>query len=148
MQQNISEIKVSYTSKVKFSDMKSITCSMDAVKLLRSIWSEDILEYKEEFYILLLARANKVRGYHKVSEGGSSGTLVDPKMIFSVALKSNSCAVILAHNHLSGNTKPSQSDLDLTQKLKEGGKLLEISVLDHIILTVGEYYSFADEGEI
>lgn len=119
---------------------------MDAVNLLKSIWSEDILEYKEEFYILLLTRANKVRGYHKVSEGGSSGTLVDPKMIFSVALKSNSCAVILAHNHPSGNTRPSQSDLDLTQKLKEGGKLLEISVLDHIIITSDDYYSFADEG--
>lgn len=146
MNPNISEIKVRYSSKVKHNELKSITCSMDVVEILRSFWNKDILEYKEEFYVLILSRANKVRGYHKISEGGASATLVDPKMIFSVALKCNACAVILAHNHPSGNTKPSQSDIDLTKKIKEGGKILEISVLDHIILTSENYYSFADEG--
>lgn len=148
MQQNISEIKVSYSSKVKYKELKTITCSKDVVEILRGFWSKDILEYKEEFYVLILSRSNKVRGYHKISEGGASATLVDPKMIFSVALKCNACAVILAHNHPSGNTKPSQSDFDLTKKIKEGGKILEISVLDHIILTNESYYSFADEGEL
>ena len=148
MQQNICEIKVSYSSKVKYKELKTISCSMDVVEILRSFWSKDILEYKEEFYVLILSRSNKVRGYHKISEGGASATLVDPKMIFSVALKCNACAVILAHNHPSGNTKPSQSDIELTRKIKEGGKILEISVLDHIILTAESYYSFADEGEM
>jgi DNA repair protein RadC len=148
MQQNINEIKVSYTTKLKYQELKSITTSFDAIKMLRSFWNKDILEYKEEFYVLLLNRSNKVIGYHKISEGGSSSTQVDPKMIFSVALKCNACAVILAHNHPSGNIKPSQSDIDLTQKLKDGGKLLEVSVLDHIIVTAEDYYSFADEGKM
>jgi len=86
MNQNISEIKVTYSSKIKFCDMKSISSSSDAEKILRSIWP-DTMEYKEEFYILLLTRANKVRGFYKVSESGVSGTHVYPKIVFSLALK-------------------------------------------------------------
>lgn len=126
--------------------MTPIKCSKDAETLLRSIWNMDTIELKEEFCILLLSRVNKVKGYYKVSEGGVSGTVVDPKIVFSVALKCSACAIILAHNHPSGNTTPSVQDLDLTKKLVAGGKLLEISVLDHLILTTEEYYSFADEG--
>ena len=126
--------------------MTPIKCSKDAETLLRSIWNMDTIELKEEFCILLLSRANKVKGYYKVSEGGVSGTVVDPKIIFSVALKCSACAIVLAHNHPSGNTTPSMQDLELTKKLVAGGKLLEISVLDHLILTTEEYYSFADEG--
>ena len=152
MQQNVftsvlSEIKVTYTSKVKYSDMKSIATSRDAEEIFRSIWS-DGMQFREEFYMLLLNRANKVTGWYRVSEGGTSGTVVDPKIIFSVALKCNASGIILAHNHPSGNTKPSQQDIDLTKKLVAGGKLLEISVLDHLIVTSEKYMSFADEGMI
>jgi DNA repair protein RadC len=101
---------------------------------------------REEFYILLLNRANRIYGYYLLSQGGTSGTVVDPKLIFSIALKCNAHGIILAHNHPSGNTKPSEADIQITKKVKEGGKLLEIDVLDHIILTSDSYLSFADEG--
>lgn len=150
MQQNLfntrlSEIRVSYKSKVKYSEMRKINDSKEAEEILRSIWSDN-LELREEFYMLLLNRANKVLGYFRVSEGGTSGTIVDPKIVFSVALKGHASSIIIAHNHPSGNTKPSDSDLRLTKNLVDGGKLLEISVLDHLILTSETYFSFSDEG--
>jgi len=105
----------------------------------------------EEFKILLLNRANRVIGCYEVSSGGTCGTVADPKVIFAVALKCCATSIILAHNHPSGNLKPSQADILLSQKLKAGGRLLEIEVLDHIILSPEinsdkPYYSFADEG--
>ncbi|MEO8087538.1 MAG: JAB domain-containing protein [Bacteroidota bacterium] len=141
----LSEIKVTYKSKVKYSEMRSITTSKDAEEILRNIWSDDI-ELREEFYMLVLNRANRVLGYYLISQGGIAGTVVDSKLVFSVALKCHASGIILAHNHPSGNTKPSPQDLDLTKKLVAGGKLLEISVLDHLILTAESFYSFADEG--
>jgi len=150
MQQNVftsylSEIQVSYKSKVKTSQMRQLASSKDAEEAFRSIWSEN-MEFYEEFYIILLNRANKMMGWYLVSQGGTSGTVVDPKIIFSVALKGHACGLLLAHNHPSGNVKPSQNDIDLTKKLVAGGKLLEIAVLDHIILSAENYLSFADES--
>ena len=95
---------------------------------------------------MLLNRANKVLGIYPVSKGGVSGTLVDPKLIFSVALKCNASSIILAHNHPSGNLFPSENDKELTQKLKSAGNFLDIKVLDHLIITPEGYFSFADEG--
>ena len=109
-------------------------------------WDKDKLEFVEQFKILLLNRANKVLGIFEVSTGGVSGTVADPKLVFAAAIKANASAMILAHNHPSGQVKPSQADIDLTKKLVGGGKLLEIPVLDHIIVTGEECYSFADEG--
>ncbi len=141
---NLSEISVNYSPKRKYSEMPKVTCSNDAVELLRSIWSDQI-EYREEFVILCLNRANKVLGYSRISSGGTTGTVADPKIIFQIALKSNASSIILAHNHPSGNTDPSDSDTKLTTKLKSAGILLDIPVLDHIILTSESFYSFADE---
>jgi DNA repair protein RadC len=101
----------------------------------------------EEFWILKLNRANKVIGREMISKGGVSGTTVDAKIVFHAALDNNKCsAIILSHNHPSGNLKPSQADLDLTQKLKNAGKLIDISVFDHLIISNMGYLSFADEG--
>jgi DNA repair protein RadC len=103
----------------------------------------------EQFYVLMLSRSNNIRRHIQVSKGGVSGTLVDAKLIFKAALEDTSetlSSLILCHNHPSGNLNPSQADIDLTKKLKEGGKLLDISVLDHVIFTNDGYYSFADEG--
>ena len=83
-----------------------------------------------------------------MSTGGVSGTVADPKLIFAAAIKANACGIILAHNHPSGNLHPSQADIDLTKKMKEGGKLLEIQLLDHVIVTTEGYSSLADEGFI
>jgi DNA repair protein RadC len=142
---NLAEIEVSYRTKVKASERRKITSSKDAESIFREIWSSS-MEFKEEFYIILLNRANQVLGWYKVSEGGMSGTVVDPKLIFSIALKGLSSSLILAHNHPSSNLKPSNEDINLTKRLKEAGALLEIPVLDHLILTTDGYYSFGDEG--
>ncbi|MTI32981.1 RadC family protein [Xanthovirga aplysinae] len=100
----------------------------------------------EEFWIILLNRANDLLKKHIISLGGLTGTVADPKIIFKEAINSRAAAMILVHNHPSGNLKPSQADIKLTRKLKDAGDLLEITVLDHLIFTDHAYFSFADEG--
>jgi DNA repair protein RadC len=102
----------------------------------------------EEFHILLLNRNNRVMSSEQVSHGGISGTVVDPKRVFKTAVEQGASGIILCHNHPSGNLNPSQQDLDITRKLVAAGKLLEINVLDHIIVSIQGYYSFADEGKM
>jgi DNA repair protein RadC len=102
----------------------------------------------EEFWILLLNRANKVIGREQISSGGVSGTVVDAKILFKKAIEAVASGIILVHNHPSGNLTPSSADLDITKKLSEAGKVLEINILDHLIISEKGYYSFADEGRI
>ncbi len=102
----------------------------------------------EEFWILLLNRANRVVGRQQISQGGVTGTVVDAKVIFRKAIEGLACSIILCHNHPSGNLQPSQADTELTRKLAQAGKLLDIVVLDHLIISEAGYYSFADEGEL
>jgi DNA repair protein RadC len=102
----------------------------------------------EEFWIILLNRANKVLSKHLISKGGQAGTIADPKIIFQTALENHAASIILAHNHPSGNLKASQADIGLTHKLISAGNMLDISVLDHLIFSNTGYYSFADEGLI
>jgi DNA repair protein RadC len=101
---------------------------------------------QEEFKVLLLNRANKVIGLYNTSKGGVTGTVADPRLILAAALKSGACFVVLAHNHPSGNLKPSRADLDLTQKIAYAVKYIDVRVLDHLIVSPEGYYSFADEG--
>ena len=96
--------------------------------------------------MVLLNRNNRVLGVAPISSGGVSGTVVNPKIIFSIALKANASQIIVAHNHPSGNLKASNSDISITKRLKEGGRLLEIDVYDHLIITNYGYLSFADDG--
>ncbi len=102
----------------------------------------------EEFWILLMDRANQIIGRERISIGGVSGTLVDAKIIFRKALEYQACGIILCHNHPSGNLKPSPADIDLTRKLRKAGDLVDVLVLDHLIITEGGYCSFADEGAL
>lgn len=104
------------------------------------------MELKECAYALFLNRANKVIGYLLISVGGISGTVIDPRIVFQTALKVNSSSCIIAHNHPSNNPTPSDLDLKLTQKLKEGGKILDIQLIDHLIILEEGYTSLADEG--
>lgn len=142
----VAEISISYSSKVKPSERPKIGSSRDACEILRDNWSEGSIEHREEMRIMLLNRMNKVLGIYLVSVGGFAGTICDPKVVFQAALKANASSIILAHNHPSGNLKPSNADLQLTEKLKKGGLLLDIAVLDHLILTEETYISLADEG--
>lgn len=100
----------------------------------------------EEFWVILLNRANVVMQKIAISSGGVAGTVADPKMIFKAALDHLASAIILVHNHPSGNLTPSQADINLTKKLKEAGQFLDLPVLDHVIFSNDGYYSFADEG--
>lgn len=100
----------------------------------------------EEFWILLLNRAHKVLSKHLISKGGQAGTIADPKIIFNIALENHAAALILVHNHPSGNLKPSHADLELTKKLRSAGQLLDMPVLDHLIITDHGFLSFGDEG--
>ena len=141
----IAEIQVQYTPKVKPSERVKITCSDDAEKVFRCIWDHPI-ELKECAYALFLNRANMVIGYLLISIGGISGTVIDQRNIFQTALKVNASACIVGHNHPSGNAQPSEADLNLTQKLKDSGKLLDILLVDHLIILEEGYVSLADEG--
>jgi len=140
----VSEITLKYSA----TKMKSepIISSDSAVRVLRSIFNEDLIEYSEEFNVLFLNRANKVIHSFKVSEGGLSATVVDVRKILVAALNCGAHSMVLSHNHPSGGLKPSDPDLKLTNKIIEAGKLLEIKVLDHIILTADSYFSFLDNG--
>ncbi|MDB5013589.1 MAG: repair protein [Daejeonella sp.] len=142
----VSEINVIYRPKFKASERPAVKTSKDVYNIFYQNWNMNKIELLEQFKIMLLNRANRVLGIYEVSSGGMAGTIADPKLIFSTALKGCASGIMLAHNHPSGNLKPSPQDIELTKKIKMGGKLLEIEVLDHVILTAEGYCSFADEG--
>ena len=147
---NVAEVSLTYVTKVKPSERPAIKNSHDAHKIFFDSWDIATIEHKETVKMLLLNRANKVLGITTLSEGGLSGTLMDVRMIYQFAIKGNACGIIIAHNHPSGNSNPSESDLKITQKIKEAGNLLDIQLLDHIILTPEKeiFRIFADEGQI
>lgn len=122
-----------------------IQSSRDAYKRLRH-YLEDLNH--EEFWIMTLNRKNAIIAEHRISEGGITATIVDQRKIFRIAIDDKSTGIILFHNHPSGNIQPSEADNMLTRKLKDGGKLLDINVLDHIIVAQTGYYSYADEGKL
>jgi DNA repair protein RadC len=124
---------------------EKIASSKDVCDLMQPHLSDLI---HEEFWILLLNRANHIILKKNVSSGGISGTVVDPRLIFKSAIEHSASGIILCHNHPSGNTKPSEADIQLTRKLRDAGKNLDIDILDHLIIAGEQYYSFADEGII
>lgn len=120
-----------------------IRSAIDAYSLLVG----DLMDLNhEEFWLILLKKNNDVLKKEMISKGGLSGTVVDPKIIFKRALEESASGIILAHNHPSGNLEPSQEDIVLTDRISQAGKSLEISVLDHLIITDSSFFSFADEG--
>ena len=122
-----------------------ITKSHDAFEIFKSLMGD--LPY-EEFWILLLNKANRVLKKVRISEGGISGTVVDPKKIFQICLAQHTSSIILGHNHPSGNIQPSEADQRITNKIRDCGTMLDIAVLDHIIIGDDRYYSFADDGTL
>jgi len=142
----VAEVEISYKPDYKVSERPQIGSSNDAYQLLIEQWSLGKIELLEEFKIILLNRRNRVLGIVDISQGGLSGTVADPKVIFAAALKSCASGIILAHNHPSGELDPSSQDIAITNKLKSGASLLDLKILDHIIVTKGDFYSFADSG--
>ena len=145
---NVAEIQIMYSTKYKSSEMPKIERSKEAYDVLINFWPVERLEYQEDFYILILNRANKVIGLCHISKGGTTATVVDLKIVFSVALKANAQALIFAHNHPSGNLNPSKADIDLTRRAREVALLLDMQILDHIIISQSGFHSMADSGDL
>ena len=146
--QTVSEIELIYKTKVKNSERPQIKSSKDAYKLVLSTWDYNEIEFFEQFKVLLLNQAHKALGIYEISSGGIAGTVVDLRLIFSAALKTNVTSLMMIHNHPSGNLTASEADKQITRKVKEAGRLLDITLLDSLIITPESYYSFADEGAL
>ena len=146
---HVQEIKLSY-SPAKFSGTtQKIQCSKDAINVLLPFYNHDTMACQEEFLLLLLNKSHTPLGVIPISKGGVSSTVVDIKLIMSIALKSLASSIILSHNHPSGNLEASTEDIKLTEKIKNACDLMDIKLLDHIIMSpVHEYASFADLGKI
>ena len=142
----VTEVDLIYRNKQRPSERPRIINSKSAHDLFLESWNKDKIELQEQFKVMLLDRNNSCLGISHVSTGGVSACVVDPKIIFATALKAGASAIILAHNHPSGNLKPSNADRDITGRLCFAGGVLEIPVLDHIIITNEGYLSFADDG--
>lgn len=147
LNEQIPEIKISYSQGIPFEEQFKVISSATAVEAFKSTWDSDLIECQEEFKVMLLNNSLKVKGIFSLSKGGLTGTVVDVRLVFAVALKSCSTYICLAHNHPSGTPKPSEADKNITKQLVEAGRILNIIVFDHIILTPYDgYFSFADEG--
>lgn len=142
----VGEVELTYKSTSK--SRSKIYSSEDAYKYLLPTYKEGTICYKEYFKVLFLNQASQVLGYTLISEGGITETCADVRVIMQAALLTNSVAIILAHNHPSGNLKPSRQDMEITKQVKDAAQIMRIKILDHIILTDTGYYSFADEGEL
>ena len=145
MKGKVNEIRISYKERSTIENSPSIKSSSSAAKLLFENWDENTIALNESFKVLLLNNSNKVKGVYELSKGGITGTLVDMRILFATVLKSLSVAIILAHNNPSGKLHASNSDIELTKKIKNAAKLFDIKVLDHLIITPdGNYFSFSD----
>jgi len=143
----IEEVELIYKTKVKPSERIKVVSSKDVVKVFKSIYDINKIELQEMFYVMLLNNANKVLGVAHISTGSTTACVVDVKSIFSIAIKANASAIVLCHNHPSGNLTPSDADKQLTKRVKQIGNLLDIAVLDSVIISSEEnYFSFADDG--
>lgn len=132
---------------------RRITCSGDTMALIKGTFADwDLDTHVERFHVILLNRANKPIAYQLISQGGLSGTVMDARTIMQIAVEFQVCSMILVHNHPSGNNTPSQADIQLTRNIADAGKLLDVTVLDHIIYAPNDkgddfnFYSFADDG--
>jgi DNA repair proteins len=140
----VSEIQVAYHPCKMFE--VTLTTSSDVIAIIRTVWDEGRIEMQEEVKVLPVNSSNAVIGVYNLSKGGITASLVDIRLILSVALKCLATGLILVHNHPSGNLNPSSADLSIVKKLKTACKLLDISLLDSIIITKESYTSFNDEG--
>lgn len=149
MKKNIvKEIELYYPNVVEQPPV-FIRNSIDASQVVFSVFNKNQLNIREVFVVIYLNRANQVLGSSCEFKGGITGVVVDPRLIFSIALKCLAVSIVVAHNHPSGNLKPSSEDEFLTNKIKDIGNLLDIQLLDHLIVNnKGEYYSFMDNGNI
>lgn len=130
---------------VRDPNPRTISTSNDAVNLLKPVYAA-CMELHEEVHALLLNRSNKVMGVHKVSQGGISGSVCDPRLVLCSALLAGASIIILSHNHPSGALRPSTEDISLTKRLITAARSMDLSIADHLIISKEGYFSFADNG--
>lgn len=142
----VTEVELIYRNTMRPSERLKITRPVNAYKLFHSTWDMDRIEFVEQFKVMLLNRSGRVLGISEISSGGMNCVCVDLRLVFATALKAAASSIICCHNHPSGSLAISSQDMMLTEKLRQAGKLLDIAVDDHIILTGEGYVSFAEEG--
>ena len=142
----IEEVSISYRYKLHPSQRPQVNCSKDAYEIFKAVWDFNKIDLQEDFKVILLNRSNRVLGVASLFTGGVSGAVVDVKLIFVVALKAMASCIIVAHNHPSGNLKPSSADEIMVKKIASAGQLLDIKVTDSLIISSEGFLSFADEG--
>lgn len=143
---HIAEISIAYSHKADPQSYPLIRTSRDAYDVFMKVWDKSTIDLYETMWMLLLSRSNNVLGAFRLSQGGVAATIVDAKIVFGTALKAGASSIILAHNHPSGNLRPSQPDKEITKNLQSGGEILGISLLDHLIISSQGYASFADDS--
>ena len=142
----VAEVQLSYKPHFKAKERPQISSSKQAYDLLMANWDMSLINYIEQAKMILLNRNNRVLGIVDLSTGGGASTVMDARVIFATALKATATSIIVAHNHPSGNLRPSGEDIRLTEKLKRAGKLLEVEVHDHLIISENGYFSMAEEA--
>lgn len=147
-QYKAAEVKLTYKSNVKASDRIQIKNAEDAASLFFKTWDMDTIEHVEKVKMIMLNRANRVLGITTISKGGLSGSVIDTRVILQYAIKANAAAIILAHNHPSGNLGASEADKKITRNVREALKLVDIQLLDHLILTYEEKYFTIETDEL
>lgn len=141
----LSEISVSYSQKI--NKELFIKSSMDSYECLNQFWQD--ISLNESFNVMFLNKSNQVKGIYRLSKGGLDCVIVDVRLLFSIALKTLSTAIVVAHNHPSGSLTPSKADDQVTEKIKKAAKFLDIKLLDHLILTPSNgYFSYADDSRL
>jgi DNA repair protein RadC len=143
---SIAELTLTYQYTLPPAERLFVKSSIEAAEIFRPYF-DDCIEFKEHAYVMLLNQAQHVIAIYKLSEGALAATLIDVRLLFCAALKSLASKIILCHNHPSGSLHPSKQDIEFTRKVKEGAKLLEMDVVDHIIVTREGHYSLADNGD-
>lgn len=142
----IAEIEISYKPFINPSDCPRITKSKDAYRLFIDTWDKKRFEFIQECRVMVLNNDHRVLGIVTIPRGSCVKTMIEPKLVFAIALKANASQIIVAHNRLAGNLNPGPSDLELSEKLVSAGSLLDIKVADYLIIGREGSYSFAFEG--
>lgn len=145
---NVAEVQLSYKPHFKAQERPKITSSKQAYQIMLDNWDLNLINYIEQAKMILLNRNNRVLGIVDLSTGGGGSTVMDSRVIFSIALKATATSIIIAHNHPSGNLRPSSEDIRITEKLKQSAKLLDIELHDHLIISENGYLSMTEENYI
>ena len=143
----VAEVKMTYRRNTEI-EQQNIRLSRDVFDMARRIYDAGTIEYREQAWVLLLNTAGKVNGYFKAADGGIDSAVVDIRLVLQAALLTNSIAMVLIHNHPSGNSKPSGSDDTLTANLNKACQAMSMQLLDHVVITSEDYYSYADNGRL